>query len=536
MKKLLNIPFSKKNYVKIIFCVLFAAASQPLVAWIFARLAGLFFLEKTAASVVVQNVILLVVAFTMSWASDTLKTDIIFDSELVLRKKVFSSIYSLPISEFEKNDSGVYYNQIGRDVQILQNYLFETSLSIIVDVLTLFIIAILLLYCHWMSLVIVLMFLIPLIINNALMPKKIEVAVEQSKGTLSNMVVKLKDVLSGHSVAKFQGGDEYIEETMHGYFSQATSFEKKTKKLHNLSKLIATASVTLSQFSGLFVALYLMRQARIDFSQFLLIFQLGMMINIPLVDLINSLISIKSFKPYIEKTDDILSTQSLKSGCLLDSIESITFNNVSFTYPEKHRSVLRDFSFRFEKGKKYLIIGESGSGKTTLIRLLLGILKPSQGSIFYNDMDQKNLSEYEIYHHSALVPQQLYIFDDTIRRNIDLRGECTDAELNDIIKKTKLESFFAANHYTLETEISSEILQVSGGEKARIGLARALTLEKSIIIYDEVLSSLDAENSKIIEEVILSNNDLITIHIAHKSTSEYLVRYDEVIRLNIFGE
>ena len=83
---------------------------------------------------------------------------------------------------------------------------------------------------------------------------------------------------------------------------------------------------------------------------------------------------------------------------------------------------------------------------------------------------------------NLLMPQQVYIFDDTIRRNLDQKGTCTDEELPAIISKVKLDRFFAANGYTLDTQISNETLQVSGGEKARIGLARSLTLHKSIVI------------------------------------------------------
>ncbi len=139
-------------------------------------------------------------------------------------------------------------------------------------------------------------------------------------------------------------------------------------------------------------------------------------------------------------------------------------------------------------------------------------------------------------YHCGVVPQQIYIFNDTIRRNIDLRGDCMDAELQEIIKKAKLDVFFTANHYTLDTEISNETLQVSGGEKARIGLARVLTLDKSIVLYDEILSALDSQNSKLVEEMILSHDERIVIHIAHKSTPEYLDKYDEIIRLSIPDE
>ena len=134
---------------------------------------------------------------------------------------------------------------------------------------------------------------------------------------------------------------------------------------------------------------------------------------------------------------------------------------------------------------------------------------------------------------NLLMPQQVYIFDDTIRRNLDLKGNCTDEELLAVISKVKLDKFFAANGYTLDTRISNETLQVSGGEKARIGLARSLTLPKSIVIYDEVLSGLDPQNAELIEDLLLADDERIVIHIAHNSSPKYQERYDAVVRLTI---
>ena len=167
---------------------------------------------------------------------------------------------------------------------------------------------------------------------------------------------------------------------------------------------------------------------------------------------------------------------------------------------------------------------------------MLGTLHPGSGHIYYDRIDQQELSPSEIYHHSAVVPQQVYIFDDTIRRNLDLKGNCTDEELLAVISKVKLDKFFAANGYTLDTRISNETLQVSGGEKARIGLARSLTLPKSIVIYDEVLSGLDPQNAELIEDLLLADDERIVIHIAHNSSPGYQDRYDAVVRLAIRNE
>lgn len=533
MKKVLSYVFYSKNYLKIVFCAVLAGASQPLIAWSFSGLSEVFMTSEPMSEVIISNSILLILALIMAWAAVDVKTDITYNAEMRLRSHVFSKIYSMPIGCFQGKDSGAYYNQIGRDVQLIQTHLFDPSVNLVSDILSIIFIAGLMLYCHWVSLIIVLLFLIPLVVNNIFMPKKIETCQELSMNVLTEMVVKLKDVLSGFISARFQEGEAYIKGVMNQHFSEAADAEKKIKKLSNMSAMFANASVTISQFSGLFAAFYLIGKSEINFSKFILIFQLGMIISQPIVDLINSVVAIKSSSPYIQNTLNLLGNYKETERFLLDEICQISLEHVSFNYDKRERAVLQDFNYRFEKGKKYLLIGESGSGKTTLIKLLLGMLRPMEGEIKYNQMKQQDISDSEIYHHCALVPQQVYIFDDTIRRNLDLSGRCTDDELMAIIKKVQLESFFKVNNYSLDTRISNETTEVSGGEKSRIALARTLAQHKSVVIYDEVLANLDSMNAKIIENMILSDNDRIVIHITHTSTPELFDKYDDVIRFRI---
>ena len=533
MKRILSVFINRDNAIRIMVTALLAASSQPLIAWSMAGLSGAFLENDLIYAAVFRNILILLLALFIAWFADNSKANLLLDSEFELRRQVFDSIYAMPIDEFEKKDSGAYYNQIGRDTQILSKELFEGTLKIIVNGLSIGLIAVLLLYCHWMSFLIILIFLLPLTINNLLMPKKIAACQERSMQTLVGMTVKIKDLLSGFFTARFQEGEKQVSESMYTHFAAAAAAEKQIMKLANLSGLIANASVTLSQFSGLFAAFYLMRLGKIDFPQFVLIFQLGMIVSEPVISLINAVISVRSSRPYIENTEKILAGYKCREDFRLDKICSIRLDDVSFAYPEKQRSVLEHFNYCFEQGRKYLIVGESGSGKTTLIKLLLGTLHPGSGHIYYDRIDQQELSPSEIYHHSAVVPQQVYIFDDTIRRNLDLKGNCTDEELLAVISKVKLDKFFAANGYTLDTRISNETLQVSGGEKARIGLARSLTLPKSIVIYDEVLSGLDPQNAELIEDLLLADDERIVIHIAHNSSPKYQERYDAVVRLTI---
>jgi len=529
MKRLLEMILKPSNYLKIVVCVMLAATSQPLIVYAFSELSE-FFTTSANIRMLILNILIVVIAIFMAYLADNIKMNITYTAELELRKKIFASIYNRSIKKFNVVDSGEYYNQIGREVQFLQKHLYEAFINMIINIVTIIIIAILMLKCHYMSFIVVALFLIPLILNNAIMPEKIAECEENSIGTLRAMVVKLKDVLSGFESARFQEANIYIESVMNEKFTDGNNAEKKIQKLSNVSALIANASVTLSQFSGLFVAFYLVKTSQINLTQFILIFQLGMIINLPVVDLINSIISIKSSRPYIENASNILQdTYKEKTADILENIEEINLKNITFAYND--RKIFDNFSYSFEKGKKYLIVGESGSGKTTLIKLILGMIKPLSGKILYDRTDINNITNNEIYHHCGLVPQQIHIFDDTIKRNINLNGQCSDDKLNEIIKKTKLTKFMDTNNYNLDSMISDETIQVSGGEKARIAVARMLALDKSVIIYDEPLASLDSENAKAIEELLLSDSEHIIIHIAHTSSKDLENCYDDIIRI-----
>ena len=212
MKRILSVFLNRGNAVRIIAAALFAASSQPLVAWSMAGLSGAFMEKELIYSTVIRNVLILLFALLILWFADNIKSNLLLDSEMELRKQVFDGIYAMPIDEFEKRDSGAYYNQIGRDVQILSDQVFEGALKIIINGLSISVIAAMLLYCHWMSFLVILIFLLPLTINNFLMPQKIGECQERSMDTLVRMTVKVKDLLSGFFTARFQEGEKQVSQ------------------------------------------------------------------------------------------------------------------------------------------------------------------------------------------------------------------------------------------------------------------------------------------------------------------------------------
>lgn len=209
------------------------------------------------------------------------------------------------------------------------------------------------------------------------------------------------------------------------------------------------------------------------------------------------------------------------------NVEKLNLSNVSFKYDEN--IIFNNFSIEFYKNKKYAIVGESGSGKSTLLKLLLGLNKPQSGQININDIDLQNIDLKTYYGKVAYIDQSVYLTNGTVKENITLGLEVSKESLEKVIKLAHLDSFIAKQNLGLDTLINSNGKEISGGEKQRIALARALIRNVDFIFVDETTSQLDKETRNIIENAILNLKDMGLIYISHNTDSQILNKFDEVI-------
>ena len=198
---------------------------------------------------------------------------------------------------------------------------------------------------------------------------------------------------------------------------------------------------------------------------------------------------------------------------------TINFKDITYKYPGSDLESLRNINFSLKKGEMLGIIGPSGSGKTTLVDIILGLLTPTSGEIIVNGSCIKNISEF-FNHKIGYVPQDIYISDDTIKHNIafGLPDENISIErINQVIRATKLDKVISRLPDGFDTYIEGNAINLSGGEKQRIGIARALYLQPDILVFDEATSALDGETEQEILDVIDMLRDQCTIiTVAHK--------------------
>jgi len=208
---------------------------------------------------------------------------------------------------------------------------------------------------------------------------------------------------------------------------------------------------------------------------------------------------------------------------------AILMKDISFVYEEGRRTTLKNINLQIKKGKSVGIIGKSGSGKSTLVDILLGLLEPQKGGVYFDNKNIKN--ELSLWQKQiGYIPQDIYLLDDTIKKNITFGlkdDEIDEKLLLQTLKTAQLKDFVDTLPDAINTFVGNRGIKLSGGERQRIGIARAMYNLPKIIVFDEATSSLDIENeNKILNEIYENRDDKTLIIISHRNNT---VKYCDLI-------
>ena len=211
----------------------------------------------------------------------------------------------------------------------------------------------------------------------------------------------------------------------------------------------------------------------------------------------------------------------------LPELQRLAFDHVSFQHQSASSPALTDISFDVQRGETIAFVGPSGAGKTTLVKLLVGLYRPSldsardkQGDILYNGHSSSDIDLNQLRERIGFVTQDTQLFSGTIRENLlFVNPTATDAECLDVLRKAACDSLLARASKGLDTVIGEGGVKVSGGEKQRLSIARALLRRPHLLVFDEATSSLDSLTEEEIGATIRdvgNSRDIMTILIAHR--------------------
>jgi ATP-binding cassette subfamily B protein len=297
---------------------------------------------------------------------------------------------------------------------------------------------------------------------------------------------------------------------------------KKVKYLRSLSFIQGTF-VNLLRTSILFLMLYLIFTQRITVGQFFSLFIYSFFIFGPLQELGNIINTYRETEVSLQNFREILAIPKdpkPANPVPLENLETLEFRDVSFQHQSASTPALTDISFRVKRGDTIAFVGPSGAGKTTLVKLLVGLYPPKQGEILYNGLASQVIDLDRLRERIGFVTQDAQLFSGTIRENLlFVRPDATDVECLDVLKKAAAHTLLARADKGLDTVIGEGGVKVSGGEKQRLSIARALLRNPHLLVFDEATSSLDSLTEEEISRTmrdVASDRAVMTILIAHR--------------------
>ena len=452
------------------------------------------------------------------------QTKLLADLRVSLSNKLFNIYLNKPFQFHLKNNSSKLIRNIDEISLVVS--LFQFLILLITELVVLLGVSIFIILYEPVGSIVVISFLS---IFGYVFYKKVQIrAKEWGKGRQFHSGLRIKHLREGFTSIKYIKILNRISEVLKVFTENNTklnSFEVKQNFTDSLPRLWLEWLVILGFILLIIIMLFLNKEFAYIVSILGLFAAAAFRLMPSLTRIMNSIQKIIYNRPAIDviykEFQDFDGNLSVKNNdkSKIQFSEKIDFNNVSFKYSGSNKLILDNIKFSIDAGSIIGIIGESGSGKTTLINLLLGLLKPTDGSIKIDNLNMlQNLSAWQ--NHIGYVPQDVYLIDDTMRKNIAValpESRIYNAALELAIKKSKLDKLINNLEKGYNTQIGEFGDRLSGGQKQRISIARALYSNPKVLIFDEFTNSLDNETEKkIIDEIINFKRDKTVIMIAHR--------------------
>ncbi|WP_297633016.1 ABC transporter ATP-binding protein [uncultured Clostridium sp.] len=447
-----------------------------------------------------------------------------------LREDIFKGVMNKNHSDFTSSDTASYISNLTNDINLIENNYIIPYLMMIGDIVIFIGTVFVLLYINpWVTLVLfitgALMLIVPMLFSKPLSHRQ-----NTLSENLNFFTQNIKDIFAGYEVIKSYD----IEKESSSEFKQKNLelSKSKFKSLH-LTAIANAVSLILAigcQISGTIVGGFFLINGSITVGSLIAILNLGNGVSGPIMWIIQKATMIKGMSEVNEKLLTII-----KQGEVPDNREplkvfndKISINDLSFSYSDD-KIILDNLHFKFEKNKKYALVGESGCGKTTLIKILLGYYPNYTGNVQIDNSEIKDINSNSIGKFMSVIHQNVYMFNKDIRENITLSKDFTNEELNHALNVSGVNKFLSNLTQGINTSVGENGSNLSGGQKQRIAIARALIRKTPLLILDEGTSALDLKTASDIEQTLLTQDDLTILTITHKLDKEMLSKYDSIL-------
>jgi ATP-binding cassette subfamily B protein len=316
---------------------------------------------------------------------------------------------------------------------------------------------------------------------------------------------------------------------------------KKVRDIRSISFIQGTM-VNLLRQSILFLLIYLVFQGKLSVGQIITLQFYSFFIFGPLQEMGNVILSYREAEASLNNFQIIINTPievKPSAPIKINEIERLKFDSVTFKHKSSNYNALSNISFEVNKGQTIAFVGPSGAGKSTLVKLLVGLYAAPEGNIYYNDINSKEMDIDELRHQLGFVTQDTQLFSGSIKENLlFVKPNATEDEINLSLDQASCRNLLARSENGLETIIGEGGMKLSGGEKQRLSIARALIRKPRLLVFDEATSALDSITEEEISNTIkdiANKKEHITVLIAHRlstimhADSIYVLEKGEII-------
>ena len=519
-----------KKYLKNIFIAFFfsilLAGSTSSVAYLLDPAIKKLFIEQNQSLILIIP-FAIVLAFAIKGASLYLARVIMIGvSEEVKRdiqNDVFASLLKADTRIIDEKHSGKFIANLTNDVLLITNLLSTVVLNLFKDSLTLIGLLSVMFYQNWkLSLIAIIMIPLASIAAKSL-GKRISKVSNQQMNRAGILTSYLMEMFKNHKLIKIFQREKYEK---HRAFEFINNLKESTKKI---AIVYVRASPIMEFLTGIMIAFLIFFAAKLitknelEVNNFFSFLAAMMLAYQPVRSLATLNISIQQgisgAKRVLPIIDDVPQVKEKINAESLNMNEgAISFENICFKYPNTEKEILKSINLNFSGGKMTALVGHSGAGKSTILNLIPRFYDSNKGEIKIDEQSIYDSTIYSLRKNISLVSQDTTLFDDTIKSNIAYADEkASQDEIEEAAKLSFADEFIEKLPNKYETLIGENGIRLSGGEKQRLSIARAILKKSPIILLDEATSSLDAETEDKIQKAInFLTKGRTTIVIAHR--------------------
>ena len=519
-----------KKYLKQIFLAIFfsllVAGSTSAIAWLLDPAIDKIFIQKDQ-SLLILIPMLIILAFTTKGVSLYLAKVMMINVAEEIKKKLqidmLGTLINADTQSIDEKHSGKFISNLTYDVLNITNLLSNGILNLFKDSLTLIGLLTVMFLQNW-KLSFIAIILIPIASTAARSlgkrMGKVTTQAQEKSGFLTRYLVEL---FKNHKLTKIFQKEKYETNRANDYLDQ---LKEKNKKI---GIVVVRISPIMEILTGFMIAILIFYSGKLIASNELSVnnffsFLAAMMLAYQPVRSLSTLNIIVNqglsaagrILPVVDTKNTIKNKDNAKEINIENA--NIKFKDVLFSYKNSDGDVLKEINLDFEGGKMTSLVGHSGSGKSTILSLIPRFYDCKSGDISIDNQSIYDVTLHSLRKNISLVSQETTLFDDTIKNNIKYANlDASDDEIFEAAKLSHCEEFIKNLPEKYETLIGEDGVRLSGGEKQRISIARAMLKKSSIILLDEATSSLDSETETKIQDALkILTKDKTTIVIAHR--------------------